>query len=248
MSKINLDYANPALLSLIEDFRQILPLDTNILIPPDRSRELKGSKQPPLTFDLYSKYFLDPLMLTFPYLAIHEAVYEECVDPAVYRYVTEKIQKQFILLLKDSDLTPEEEAVRYTFERSIAPWTRYDPDLNRGEDKGEVKSLAHIATKGWIYFCSRDAKALRLIDEAHILQTNLVEQMSVRMHEVIYYLFRMKMASHPPFLKGLYKYLYRLTEHEKHINPEWASFVQRMDELYGEVIRKAEKQGPIRVS
>ena len=40
MGRIDIEKKNPALLLLIDDYSQIIPLDACVLIPPDRSREM----------------------------------------------------------------------------------------------------------------------------------------------------------------------------------------------------------------
>ncbi|MBP3040753.1 hypothetical protein J9303_14775 [Bacillaceae bacterium Marseille-Q3522] len=72
--KVNLTNRNEGFLSLIQNSFQVLPLDANILIPSDRSKVISNAK---LEFDFYKRIWLDPLFKTFPYIAIHQAVYEE---------------------------------------------------------------------------------------------------------------------------------------------------------------------------
>jgi len=50
---IDFVHPNEALLELIKDFSQILPLDANLLIPPDRSKE--NHQIQAIDFDVYKK-------------------------------------------------------------------------------------------------------------------------------------------------------------------------------------------------
>lgn len=68
--KINLTNPNPALISIIENPKQIITLDANFLIPPDRSRISKNE----IEFNKFKKIWLDPIFCAFQNLAIHEAV------------------------------------------------------------------------------------------------------------------------------------------------------------------------------
>lgn len=128
MGRIDIEKKNPALLLLIDDYSQIIPMDACVLIPPDRSRESNGVR--PIDFMFYSKYWLETLFNTFPHLAIHEAVLQECFSPsALHQYLTTRIENSTLILLRDSDLTPMEEVYRKTIEKDIAYYTAYK--LNR---------------------------------------------------------------------------------------------------------------------
>lgn len=72
--KINLSSLNPALKCIINKPNQIITLDANLLIPPNRSRY---NRVPIFPFRKFKKSWLDPLFKSFPNLAIHEAVYKE---------------------------------------------------------------------------------------------------------------------------------------------------------------------------
>lgn len=190
LNKVDLSFTNPAVISIIKNCNQILPVDANFFIPFDRSSISKQFQ--PIPFEFFKKYWLKPLFLTFPYLAIHEAVYEEIT-------VSEKskiyIDKQFRTyqqpyILSDKNLEEHEEITRYTIEARIAKYTNYEPEKDNKDDRGEVKSLAHIATKGYLYFCSHDSNALKLIEKAEEWETNLEEVNAVRTYEIIYYLYK----------------------------------------------------------
>lgn len=208
-----------------------------LLIPPNRSKVL--GPQAVLDFDFYRRIWLDPLFKTFPYLAIHQAVYEEViVKPNLSRYIDNKIQQQALLLLKDEELTEEEEFIRRSVEQKIAAPTNYEPELDNKDDRGEVKSLAYIHVKELIYFCSNDSNALRLVEHADKLETNLDSLITLRLYEIIYYLVTLRMAS-PKTMRSLYKFHYLATRHEKSTNPNWQEFKEGMDTLYAHAIQKS---------
>lgn len=237
MSRIDTESNNPALLSLIDDYSQIIPMDACVLIPPDRSRESNGIR--PIDFLFYKKYWLETLFKTFPHLAIHEAVLQECFSPSsLHHYLTTRIQDSTLILLRDSDLSPMEEVYRKTIEKDIAYYTSYNPEQDNKDDRGEVKTLAYIKTKEYLYFCSRDSKALRLIKEADKYNTHLQNVGALHFYEVMYYLVRMDMCKAKE-MKPFYKYVYHLSRREKEINPEWIEFLEKMDRLYGEIIMNA---------
>ena len=215
--------------NLLEDASQLITLDANFFIPPDRQREgapdlFEGSR--------YIRVWTDPFFQTFTNLAIHEAVLDELLPETTFRsYVDAKIASAQLFLLRDSDLTEKEMLVRNTKERLIAPNTQYDPDRDNKDDRGEVKSLAHLGAKGYIYFSSNDKNAIRLVDEADKLGTTLDEQRVVKFYEGIYLLRRFD-AVPAADIKWLYKYLYGLTKRDKTRNPEWGDFIAEMDMHY----------------
>lgn len=228
---INLNEPNEALLSLIDDYAQILPLDANILITPDRSKIVKKSR---LDFMTTKKLWLDPLFKTFPYLAIHEAVKEEVtVNYELNKFINQKINENVLIVLSDQDLTDEEQSIRQAVETKIAQNTKYDPEIDNKDDRGEVKSLAHIHVKDYLYFCSNDANALCLIERAEELDTNLDSISALKIYEIVYYLYKSKMAD-IDCMRFWYKYHYYLTDFEKSKNPGWGEFKAAMDRLYGE--------------
>ena len=227
--KVDLSKPNSALISLINDYLKILPLDANLLIPPDRSKVIRGTG---LDFESYKKYWLNPLFLTFPYLAIHQAVYEEVVIvPNLSKFIDEKIKHQQLLILKDDELTTQEMIIRDSVESKIAASTKYEPEMDNKSDRGEVKSLAYIHVKDLIYFCSNDSNALKLVELAEELETNLESLETLKLYEILYYLYKMKMAEKNQ-VRFLYKFHYFLTNNEKLINPNWNDFITGMDGLY----------------
>ncbi|EJS70444.1 hypothetical protein ICW_01913 [Bacillus wiedmannii] len=243
MSKVQTNRKNPAIVSLIIDPKQIIPMDACVLIPPNRSKEVR--KIPPISFEMQRKFWLDTLFRTFPSLAIHEAVLKECFFPSeLHTYLQNHIDSSNLLLLKDSDLSVLESSYRDSIEIDISNPTNYKPELDNSDDRGEVKSLAHIKTKNYPYFCSRDSKAIRLIDEADRLKTNLQDVNSIQTYEMMYYLTRLQMCKSKE-MKPFYKYLYHLTSWESKTNPEWGQFLLQMDLLYGEDIKNALNPEPI---
>ncbi|MEB9946753.1 hypothetical protein P4K84_22315 [Bacillus cereus] len=243
MSKVHTNRKNPAIVSLITDPKQIIPMDACVLIPPNRSKEVR--EIPPISFEMQRKFWLDTLFRTFPSLAIHEAVLKECFFPSeLHTYLQNHIGSNNLLLLKDSDLSALESSYRDSIEIDISNPTNYKPELDNSDDRGEVKSLAHIKTKNYPYFCSRDSKAIRLIDEADRLKTNLQDVNSIQTYEMMYYLTRLQMCKSRE-MKPFYKYLYHLTSWESKTNPEWGQFLSQMDLLYGEEIKNALNPDPI---
>lgn len=243
LNEVNIDRKNEALISLIDDFSQILPIDTNFLIPPDRSKTIKNVQ--PIPFKLFEKIWIKPLLQTFPYLSIHEAVYQEIHSSNILSYIDELIYgtPPGIMMLRDPDLDIKEAAMRNTIEKKIAIHTNYDPIQDNKADRGEVKSLSHIAAKSLLYFCSHDSNALRLIDQADKLETNLDNVNALRTYEVLYYLIKMQMGNKEGF-RTLYRYLYFLSPSDKKANPSWGDFINSMDELYDDDVQKS-KNKPI---
>ncbi|CAM3232451.1 hypothetical protein FITA111629_11395 [Filibacter tadaridae] len=228
--KVDISRPNSALLSLIDDYLQVLPIDANLLIPSDRSKVLGDSAV--LDLETYKKFWLNPLFLTFPYLAIHQAVYEEVtVKPELFKLINEKIDQQALLILNDEELTTEEKAIRQSVEYKIAASTNYEPEIDNKDDRGEVKSLAYIHVKDLIYFCSNDSNALRLVEHAEKLDTNLDSLITIKLYEIIYYLYIMKMAE-LKHMRFMYKFHYLSTTNEKKINPSWNDFKIGMDAIY----------------
>lgn len=71
--KIDLTSSNPALESIFSNPSQVITLDVNFLIPPDRSRHTRKS----FDFQKFKSIWIDPIFDAFPNLAIHESVYDE---------------------------------------------------------------------------------------------------------------------------------------------------------------------------
>lgn len=227
--KINLSKANPSLVSIFENPNQIITIDANILIPPDRSRYSKNR----FDFPLFKKVWIEPIFTTFPKIAIHEAVYDELIGVEVREYI-EKLGQEIpprIIIHLDSSLTDIEGFLRDSIETKIYPYTNYDPQIDNKDDRGEVKSLSYIAVKGLLYFAAHDNNALQLIEKAEEWSTGLDNVKAIHMFELIYYLY-VKNKGEKKLLRMLYKYQYYLTEHEKRTNPGWGDFIDRMDVLY----------------
>ncbi|WP_214482959.1 hypothetical protein [Bacillus sp. SM2101] len=238
LNVVDLSSVNPSLVSLINDFNQILPVDANFFIPFDRSSTSRQMKSIP--FEFFKKYWVNPLFLTFPHIAIHEAVYDEVtVSSESKRYIDTQISTyQQPFLLKDQDFNPQEEITRSSIEARISKFTNYEPEKNNKDDRGEVKSLAHIATKGYLYFCSHDSNALKLIEKADEWETNLEEVNAIRTFEVLYYLFKCNPnAKAKKAIRSFYKYLYYTTNSDKGVNPSWDKFKEGMELLYGEIVQ-----------
>jgi hypothetical protein len=227
--RVNITAPNPALISIIHSPEQVITLDANFLIPPDRSRITNRE----VKFSSYKEMWLDPIFDSFPKLAIHEAVYDELVNNSSKAYINVKLSKKppGIIIHRDSSLTEEEKVLRNTIEQKIALFTRYEPSIDNKHDRGEVKSLSYIAVKGLLYFAAHDNNAINLIENAQEWSTGLDNVQVIKMYELIYYLHRKNVADNKA-LKALYKYQYFLTHNEKKTNPEWSMFISSMDNHY----------------
>jgi len=227
--KIDLTSSNLALESIFINPNQLITLDANVLIPPDRSRYTRRS----FDFQIFQRIWLEPIFEAFPNLAIHEAVYDELVLPSVKAYIDTHINNIHprLSIHKDSSLTPEEHIIRDSIEEKIYPLTKYDPMLDNKDDRGEVKSLAYIAVKGLLYFVAHDSNAIQLIEKAEEWATGLDNVKAIKIYELIFYLYKTN-KSDKKGLRLLYKYQYHLTKHEKKTNPEWDQFIEAMEALY----------------
>ena len=227
--KVNLTSPNPALTSIFKHPEQIITLDANFIIPPDRSRFAIKS----FDFQLFKKVWLDPVFNAFPNLAIHEAVYDELISPPILTYIQAKIDSapSRLIVHKDSSLTANEQVIRDSIEEKIYPLTNYDPLIDNKDDRGEVKTLAYIAVKGHKYFAVHDTNTIQLIEKAEKWSTGLDNVQVIKMYELIFYLYRTEI-SNKKTLRILYKYQYYLTPNEKENNPEWNRFIKIMDLLY----------------
>ena len=230
--RVDLSSPNPALISIIQDPHQIITLDANFIIPPNRNK-LKTD----ITFEQFKKIWVNPIFDTFPNIAVHEAVYEEFVLDSVKKYVDERINftPPKLIILRDSSLTPEEQILRDTIEDLLSPYTNYSPLLDNSSDRGEVKSLSYMAVKGLLYFAAHDSNAIQLIEKSDKWNTGLDNIKAIKMYELIYYLLRTGNGSINA-LRMLFKYQYCLTKREKSSNPEWGTFVDEMDKLYSSVL------------
>ena len=90
--KVDTRNKNKALESLFADPAQIVFLDANFFIPPDRSELMDRSriKVKAISFPKFCEIWLDPIFEEFPNLAIHESVYNELVASAVKEYADAK--------------------------------------------------------------------------------------------------------------------------------------------------------------
>jgi len=227
--KVDLTSSNPALESIFSNPNQIITLDANFLIPPDRSKYAKVS----FDFDVFKRIWIEPIFEAFPNLAIHEAVYDEFKSTSLKLYVDTNINANPTKLIvhKDSSLTMEEQILRNSIEGKIYPLTKYDPMLDNKDDRGEVKSLSYIAVNGLPYFAAHDSNAIQLIEKAETWRTGLDNVQAIKMYELIFYLYKTNNSNNKS-LKMLYKYQYYLTKQEKNINPEWGKFIEAMVSLY----------------
>ncbi len=227
--KINLESPNPGFIRIIENPKQIITLDANFLIPPDRRSITKRE----IGFEQFKELWLDPIFSAFPNLAIHEAVYEELVGYSPQNYVDAKRDGNppEIIIHTDSSLNEVEKVLRDAIESRISSHTKYEPLLDNRNDRGEVKSLSYIAVKGLSYFASNDHNAIQLIEKSEEWSTGLDNILAIKMYELTYYLHRNDLADKTA-MKMLYKYQYYLTDREKSTNLNWGDFSSRMDGLY----------------
>ncbi|WP_252314426.1 hypothetical protein [Sinobaca sp. H24] len=72
---------------------------------------------------------------------------------------------------------------------------------------------------------------LKLVEKAEELETSLEEVSTIKMYEVIYFLYTYNSSLKKEF-RFLYKFHYYLTKKEKEDNPSWGDFIAQMDELY----------------
>jgi len=227
--KIDVATKNPALESLFNDPNQVITLDANFLIPPNRQIYSIQS----IPFSLFQAIWLDPIFETFSHLAIHEAVRDELISLDIKTFIQNKenTSPPQIIIHKDSELTEIEQMLRDSVEARIFPYTNYHPQINNRNDRGEVKTLAYIAVKDLIYFAAHDYNAIQLVEKAELWSTGLDAVQAIKMYEIIFFLY-VKVPSIRKSLRILYKYQYYLTKYEKSTNPEWGVFIKAMGYLY----------------
>lgn len=142
---VNTKDINPALASLFKDCEQVVFLDANLFIVPDRSKI--GAR--PIAFQKYQEYWLEPLFDAFPNLAVHESVYAELVEGAVKAFADEKKEEvpTKLRVFKDSELTGCEKNLFEMQIHKMAPFSGYIPERDNAKDRGEIHSLAYMAVK-----------------------------------------------------------------------------------------------------
>lgn len=228
---VDVSRKNKSFESLMYDKEQVVFLDANFFIPPDKTKLC--SKCRPISFNIFKEIWLDPIFSEFTGLAIHEAVYDELVGDICKEYVNLKKEAKpsRLRVFFDSELSDKENALMISCLNKIAEHSCYDPIVNNSHDRGEVKSLAFMRAKNFLFFASNDNMPIRLIEEAEKLGTGLEEQGIIKMYEIIYYLYNTQKYNNEK-LKALYKYQYRLTQKEKCDNPDWGVFIESMDSLY----------------
>ena len=227
--RVNTQEQNKALLELVSNPNQILFLDANFFIPPDRTA--LGAKRR-VEFAQFKEIWLEPLFAELNGLAIHESVYDELVSVPIKEYADIKIQATptKLQLFCDNMLSDTEEMIYQTHIVNLSQNSKYLPDKDNKEDRGEIKSLSYMAVKGFLYFASNDNLPGQLIENACDFQTGLEDMSLLHFYDLIFFLY--KKGHEIKYLRVLYKYLYTLTNLEKSDNPEWAVFISQMDELY----------------
>lgn len=234
--KVDTRNKNKALESLFANPAQIVFLDANFFIAPDRSglTERSRIKVQAIPFPKFCEIWLDPIFEEFPNLAIHESVYNELVASAVKAYADAKQTENppKLRVYSDAELTDIEQSLMETYILKLAEYSKYMPEMDNAKDRGEVKSLSFMAVKKFLYFAANDTLPMKLIRKADEYQTGLDDMELLEMYDVIYYLYRTNRYSREG-LRLLYKYEYYLTKREKEENPNWSDFIQAMDLLYG---------------
>ena len=234
--KVNTAFANASFLNLVENKDQIVFLDANFFIPPDRSNCINVK---PVKFDWYKEKWLEPLLNEFKGASIHESVYAELVDTIIKAFTDKNINSEpkRLTVFYNSELKENEKELMAFYVDKLAVHSQYDPDKDNAKDRGEVLSLSYMATKNYLFFAANDVLPIRLIRDADKLNTGLDDMGVIQMYELIYFLYRTNKYE-TKALRQLYKYQYYLTDAEKRMNPEWGIFIQKMDELYGEQMNK----------
>ena len=174
---VKVDKVNVAFLSLMQNPNQLITFDAIFFLLPNRYKYSKLNI-PDMPMIFWITNWLDPLFSCFQNLAIHEAVNDEIFSGQAEDYVNARLTSipPTLFLHKDSQLSSEELIIRNTKEALIAQNTKYIPELDNKDDRGEVKTLAYISTKNLIYFASHDDNALKLIKNCEELKTSLDEQ------------------------------------------------------------------------
>lgn len=225
--KVDTQNVNPALKSLFENPMQIIFLDANFFIAPDRS--YVGAKA--ISFSKYKEFWLEPLFHEFPNLSIHETVYTELVDTQVKQFADERIAENpsRLVVYYDSALNSREQNLLGMQIQKLAPLSGYIPEKDNAKDRGEIRSLAYMVVKNFLYFAANDNLPLDLIRNA--MENGLEGISLIQPYEILYYLYKADNYN-TTGLKMLYKYLYYLTPREKRENQEWGKFIEVMDCLY----------------
>jgi hypothetical protein len=227
--KVNIEIANPALITIFKNQNIPIFVDTNLFIPPDRSK-LGGI---PISFKEYKLFWLDALFDSFTNLSIHESVYKELVQTDIISYIDEKINSnpKLLTIHYDKDLEGIEGQMLLTYLKSISKYSAYDLERDSKRDRAEVRSLAFMAVREFVYFASNDDLPRRLIEYAEKLKTGLDNLRLLSFYDIIYFLYKKNCYDNSK-LRMLYKTLYFLTNFERKNNPNWDTFIKGMDKLY----------------
>ena len=171
--RVDIETKNSSFLSLIETPDQVVFLDANFFIPPDRSNVLSNLK--PYRFFDFMKNWLEPLLAEFSGISIHESVYEELVETTIKEYADakNKANPSKLRIYHNSELTENEKNVMMAIIDRLAIHSQYDPDRDNSKDRGEVLSLSYMVVKGFLFFAAKDELPIRLIKDADKLGTGL---------------------------------------------------------------------------
>lgn len=230
--RVDIKESNPAFLNIIQNTNQKVFLDANFFIPPDRS---KCAKVRAYSLADFKECWLTPLLNEFSGLVIHESVYDELVSDSIKQYTDEQISSDppRLKIHYDSELNSAETVLRNTYMNRIAVHSLYNPTIDNAKDRGEVRTLSFMAVKQFLFFAANDSLPVRLIRHAAQLGTGLDGMQIVQIYELIYYLYKTNRYDKKS-LRILYKYQYYLTIGDKRVNPEWETFIKKMDILYDE--------------
>lgn len=220
---------NRALESIFNDPTQIIFLDANFFIPPDRG--IPGVKF--IDFPLFSRVWLDSIFEEFSSLSVHETVMKELVDIETKEYSRKQLNTipSRLKVYEDDYLTKREKALLGTYIHKLSVFSKYEPEFDNSSDRGEIRLLSFMAVKNFLYFASNDNLPALLIGHAKELHTGLENMELLRMYDVIFYLHHTGRYTDKG-LRLLYKYQYYLTKSEKSKNPNWFSFIEQMNDLY----------------
>lgn len=226
---VDTNTANPALETIFADPSAVIFLDTNIFIAPDRKiPEYKG-----MSFTDYRAFFLDPLFESLDNLSIHESVFDEMVADSLRAFANEKMNcsPAKLKVYYDSALNKQEMALYTASVGQLAIQSGYQPSVDNSKDRGEVRSLAYMHTKSFLYISSSDNLVVRLVTQPDKYHSGLYDEEILRMYDLIYFLYRQGKYDKEG-LRLMYRYLYHMTKQDAKKNPTWGEFITRMDNLY----------------
>ena len=69
-------------------------------------------------------------------------------------------------IYRDYELTTVEKTLLDYQIQKIAPYSGYIPERDNAKDRGEIRSLAYMAVKNYLYFAANDNLAMQLINKS----------------------------------------------------------------------------------